>query len=215
LVLFDRSIVKSFRLRELPFLVRAFGKSGIIELLNSGLLKLSCEFTSLITDIHRNGIRSDPLGHFTFGIADAADRESDLRKEFAKLQSVSGLKNKERRAIEEAAWSALIRPPATFGTDLLQQLDTDRRTNSPSLRLAILQQLRQDLALQGVQVPDLQITVEEVKHRVFHLKTGLSTHFGLSPEKTHQLLQTSVTEVANLNHRLAEMTAYSALTGFL
>lgn len=35
LILFDKVIVRSYRLRELPLLVRTFGKTGIQELLNS------------------------------------------------------------------------------------------------------------------------------------------------------------------------------------
>ena len=57
--------------------------------------------------------------------------------------------------------------------------------------------------------------MDEPRERVFHIKTGIAKDFGLSPEQAHLLLQRSVTAVVNLNHRLAEMEAYSALTGFL
>jgi hypothetical protein len=61
----------------------------------------------------------------------------------------------------------------------------------------------------------LEIKVDEPRERVFHIETGIAKEFGLSPEETHLLLQRSVTAVVNLNQRLAEMQAYSALTGFL
>lgn len=215
LILFDRVVVKSFRLRELPLLVRAFGKAGIQELLASGVLRLNCEFTSIITDIHLNGVRSEPPAHFTFGIATAADRDGDLRKELLRLQSVTGLKNNERNAIEQAVWNSLVRPPETFGTDLLRQVDVDLRTNSPALRAGILDQLRAGPGQAGLTGSPLEIQVDEPRERVFHIKTGIAKDFGLSPEQAHLLLQRSVTAVVNLNHRLAEMEAYSALTGFL
>jgi hypothetical protein len=215
LILFDRVVVKSFRLRELPLLVRAFGKTGIRELLATGVLKLSCEFTSVITDIHRNGVRSEPPEHFSFGIVTAADRDRDLRKELLRLQSVTGLKNDERSAIEQAVWSSLVRPPETFGTDLLRQVDIDLRTNSPALRAGILDQLSAVSRQFGMASCPLEIQVDEPRERVFHIKTGITRDFGLPPEETHLLLQRSVTGVVNLNHRLAEMQAYSALRGFL
>ena len=215
LILFNTVIVRSFRLRELPLLVRTFGKTGIQELLQSGVLKFCCEFTSVITDIHRNGVRFAPAEHFTFGIAAAADRDGDLRKELRGLQGVAGLKNNERNAIEEAVWNSLVRPPDTFGADLLQQIDTDLRTNSPSLKAAILDQLRQEFIHLDLAHRILEISVEEPQQRMFHIKTTIPQDFGLSPEKTHLLLQRSITAVANLNHRLADMVAYSALTGFL
>jgi hypothetical protein len=214
LILFDRVVVKSFRLRELPMLVRTFGKTGIQELLGSGVLKLCCEFTTIITDIHRNGVRSEPLEHFTFGIATAADRDGDLRKELVRLQSVPGLKNNERSAIEHAVWNSLVRPPETFGADLLRQIDTDLRTNTPVLRAAILDQLGGKLNQADLASRQFEINVEEPRERVFHIKNGIAKEFGKSPEETHHLLQRSVTAVVNLEHRLSEMAAYSALTGF-
>jgi hypothetical protein len=214
LVLFDRVVVKSFRLRELPMLVRTFGKAGIQELLGSGILNLCCEFTGIITEIHRNGIRSEPLEHFTFGTVTAADRDGDLRKELVRLQSVPGLKNNERDAIEQAVWNSLIRPPKTFGADLLRQVDTDLRTNTPVLRAAILNQLGGMPDQADLENRQLEISVEEPRERVFHIKSTIGKEFGKSPEETHQLLQRSVTAVANLEQRLSEMAAYSALTGF-
>jgi len=214
LILFDSVVVKSFRLRELPLLVKTFGKTGIQDLLNSEALKLSCEFTSVITDVHRNGVRSVPPEHFTFGIVNAANREDTLRKELRGLQTIPGLKNRERRDIEEAAWNSLVRPPSSFGTDLLQQIDFDFRTNSPSLRAGILAQLEKKLGRPNPREMLLDINVEEVQDRVFHVKNSIAQSFGLSPDETHALLQLSVAAVANLNQRLAEMIAYSALAGF-
>ncbi|MGO8719556.1 MAG: hypothetical protein ACLQMO_10095 [Acidobacteriaceae bacterium] len=215
LVLFDRVIVKSFRLRELRLLVRTFGKKGIQELLSSGALKFCCEFTGLVADFKLNGVRTLPADHFTFGIADAAHRDDDLRKELRALQSVPDLKNNERDAIEEALWNSLIRPPNTFGTDILGQLDSDLRTNSPSLQAAILNQMHEQNIGSGDAGDHPLVSVEETQERVFHIKTNILQDFGLSPEETHLLLQRSVTAVANLNQRLAEMEAYASLTGFL
>lgn len=167
LILFDRVVVKSFWLRELPLLVRAFGKTGIQELLASGILRFNCEFTSIITDIHMNGVRSEPLEHFTFGITSVVDRDGILRKELRRLQSVTGLKNKERNAIEQAVSSSLIRPPETFGTDLLQQVDFDLRTNSPALRAGIQAQLSAKLGQVALGSGPLEIQVDEPRERVF------------------------------------------------
>lgn len=214
LVLFDRVVVKSFRLRELPMLARTFGKVGIQELLGSGILNLCCEFTGVVIEIHRNGIRSEPPDHFTFGIATAADRDGDLRKELVRLQSVPGLKNNERGAIEEAVWNSLIRPPEKFGADLLRQIDADLRTNTPVLKAAILNQLGGIVDQADLENRQLEINVEEPRERVFHIKSAIGKEFGKSPEETHHLLQRSVAAVANLEQRLSEMAAYSALTGF-
>jgi hypothetical protein len=212
LLLFDRVVVKSYRFREIPLLVRAFGARGFQTLLDSRTLNLSCEFTSLITDIHRNGQRFAPPQHFTFGIVSASDRESDLKKELFRLQRVPGLKNQKRAEIEEAVWRATVRPSPTFGAELLGQMDSDLRSTSPLLRAAINEQLRKQSPTIDLQKVD--ITVEEPNERIFHIKTNISEVGGLSVDATHQLLQRSITGVANLNQRIAEMATYSALTGF-
>jgi hypothetical protein len=48
-----------------------------------------------------------------------------------------------------------------------------------------------------------------------HVKTTIPQHIVLSADNKQRLLHRSVCAVANLNFRIAEMAAYSALTGFL
>src|SRR5580698_6587330 len=191
LLLFDRVVVKSVLLREVPILIRTFKKTGFTELVNSGLLSFSCEFTSLIVDVSRGGVRHVPLNHFSFGIVDAANRESDLRAQFVRLQSIPGLKGPDRAALEEVIWKSIVRPPTTYGNDLLGQFDNDIRTNTPALKCAILERLRAELATYGLPISDISVRVEEVKPRVFHIEVPLAS-FGFPAEKSHAMLQTAV-----------------------
>jgi hypothetical protein len=214
LILFDKVVIKSVLLREIPTLVRAFGKSGITRLFDCGLMKLSCEFTTVITDISRNGIRHVPLYHFSFGIADLADRERKLESELRRLQSVTGLKNLERALIEEAVWKSLVRPPPTYGQDLLDQIDSDLRANAPVFKTAVRHRLGLELGAFKLPAADIPIHVEEPSKRVFHIKNTLSESFGISPEKAQSVLHGAVSAMANLNQRLANMQAYSAIAGF-
>ncbi len=214
LILFDKVIVKSFRLREMPILVRAFGKDGFVELVKIGLLQFSCEFTALILDLSRNGIRHVPLEHFSFAKMESPNRDAYLRKELVALQSISGLKNAERAFLEETIWGSLVRPPTTFADDLLTQLDRDLRSNTPALRRAVSDRLKTKLGIPEVPT-DLSIEVEEVSQRVFRIKNTLAASYGFSAQEAHSLLHEAVAAVANLDHRLTEMQAYSAITGFL
>lgn len=101
LLFFDTVIVRSVRQREIPYLIRTFGKTGFLQLLSSGVLKISSEFTSIITDIARNGVRELPLSHFSFGVVDIPNREAILRSELRSLQGIPALKNAERATMEE------------------------------------------------------------------------------------------------------------------
>jgi hypothetical protein len=115
LILFDKVIVKSARLREVPALIRAFGRDGFAHLLDIGLIRFSCGFTSIITDISRNGVRHVPQYHFSFGLAQLADTDAVLEKNFLCLQTIAGLKNSERESIEQAIRRSLVQPGSTYG----------------------------------------------------------------------------------------------------
>ncbi len=77
----------------------------------------------------------------------------------------------------------MIRPPKTFGSDLLKQIDADLRANSPSLRAGILDQLRKEVRNPNVASADFQVSVEEPQERVFHINTTIPQVFGHFPEK--------------------------------
>jgi hypothetical protein len=215
LILFDKVILKSFRLREAPFLARTFGTAGFSTLLKSGLLQFSCNFNSIITDLSRDGVRHLPIQHFSFARAYAANPDVDLRAELRCLQGITSLKNLERYSLEEAIWDSLAREPVTYGDDLLKQIDSDFRSNTPALRAAVVGKLQAELDPNQLKAADIIMSVEETATRVFRIKNNLSDSFGFSPEKSHAILQGAVSAVANLDQRLADMQAHSAITGFL
>ena len=61
-----------------------------------------------IVDLARNGVRELPLGQFTFGMGELAEREKVLRRGLAGLQGVPGLKNADRVALEDSVLNNLI-----------------------------------------------------------------------------------------------------------
>jgi hypothetical protein len=167
LLLFDRVIVKSVGLYEISHLVRLFGKSGFLNLLQSDALKISSEFIFVLMPKENNGKRVHPYCHFSFGTGEIQNREKSLRRGLVSLQGVSGLKNVERESLEDAVLAGLVRPPASYAPELLTQFEQDLRKNSPALRAAIEQQLKNHATLceEG-----LEVEVAEVNTRLFHVK---------------------------------------------
>ena len=155
-----------------------------------------------------------PMDHFFFGIISVANPDASLRLELRAPQSIPGLKNAERASLEETVWSSLTQQPPTYGQDLLNQVESDLRKNTPALKAALVERLREEISSSSPLIGEVAIEVEESSNRVFHIKNRLSESFGISPQKTHLILQNSVSAVANLNQRLADMQACSAITGF-
>jgi hypothetical protein len=214
LILFDEVIIKSVGLRELSFLVRAFGKSGLITALQSGILHFSCEFTCLIEGIAINGVPNLPPDQYSFGIAEGQDREALLKPGFVSLQSVSGLKNAERGAIEEAVRGAIVRQTPSFGSDMQLQVEHDLRTNTPALQASILHILSEQGLVDQPTAPRIRLHVEEISPKTFRVEDNLTEICGIPREKASQLVRRAVSGVNGLNCRLAEMASYSAITGF-
>lgn len=214
LVLFEKVIVKSVRLEELPALIRAFGESGLRTLLDSGALQFLWGFTTIITDVSRGGVRQLPRFQFSFGIAALAKPEEELQKQFRVLQRVSGLKDNQRAEAEETVRRSLARYPNNFGQLLLNQLDRDLRNNSAALKAGITRLLPKVLPNVDLSSYKFDIKVDECQPRTFRVETPFAKDFQLAPDEIHQVLQDAVGTVANLNHRLAEMIEFSALAGF-
>ncbi len=209
LLLFDSVIIKSVRLGEIPFLVKAFGLAGLLRLLDSGVLRIACEFTTLITDVSKNGARELPNFEFAFGIGDLARREQVLRGELRSLQGVPCLSNSKRQEAEDRIIQCLVRPPADFGAQMLAQFESDLRNNTPTLKASIDAHLNDGFK----QVPTFSLRVEE-KGRLFTIISDLPAVLGVTADAAHIILQAGVGALANITHRLCEMNAYSAITGF-
>src|SRR5262249_50257880 len=135
--------------------------------------KFSCEFTGLILDLSRDGVPHVPPEHFSFATFNSPDRESALKSELVALQGIAGLNNRERGALEELIWHSLVRPSDTYIQELLKQLDSDIRSNTPALKFAVIERLQKESGASDVHLSDLKIQVEEVKERVFYIKSPL------------------------------------------
>jgi hypothetical protein len=214
LVLFEKVIVRSLRLEELPPLIKAFGESGLRTLLNSGSLRFLWDSPVVGTDVSHGGVRDLPQSHVSFFIVGLANPEEELQGQFSVLQRVSGLKNSQRAEVEETVRKSLAHYPNNFGQLLLNQIDTDLRHNSVALKAGISQQLPKVLPNVDLSSYSFEIEVDEYEPRVFRIETPFANDFQLAPGEIHRVLQDAVAAVSNLNHRLSEMIEFSALTGF-
>lgn len=216
LIMFDRVIVRHGSLGELPVLVETFGPKGFQELLDTGTLKFSdlttsvSAFPSIILD------SSAPLGQFTLTRVQPHARANARTRKLRFREGVPNLKSSERNSLEQAIHNSLLRPPKTFGINLEKHVHSELRIeDAPSLRSAVLESLKRGAGLSGLTAEQINLDVEEPEQGVFQVKTTIPQDFKISAERTRFIVMQAVQAVANLSHRLAEMEAYSAITGFL
>jgi hypothetical protein len=126
------------------------------------------------------------------------------------LQGIPGLKNAERAEMEETLIAGLVMPASDHGPQIQAQIELDLRNNTPALKAAILEQLKIEATESDRK---LEVQVEEIREGIFHVITNLTDNFGMSEQQAHNIVQPSIAAVANLNQRIADMAAYSAITG--
>jgi hypothetical protein len=211
LLLFDSVTVRSFRLKEIPHLVRLFGFAGLVDLLKSEILHLTCEMSGIVSPDKKDGARVHPYYHFEFGNYEIQDRDVVLKQELVGLQGVPGLKDVQRELVIDTVLAKLRRPPADHQSNLLNQLEHDLRANSPALRVAVNATVRNDF---GLQAPNIQVEVNETDTRIFRIDNNLEAALGISNEKAHKIIDSSVWAVATLNQRVGDMAAFRSITEF-
>ena len=211
LVLFDTVVLKSSRLKEIPFLVRALGYAGVMELLCSGALEIYCEVTSIIQNVKRNNQRVLPIGEYNFGFVDIADHKQYIHDSLQPISALEGITSKQAQGLKRKIALRLVRPPSEFGKKILDQFDRDLRSGSPVIQRAISLRFLQE---HGTPAPEFSIRLHEVEERRFRAETNLFERASLSSEAANDLIESGLGAIGNLNHRLAEMDAVSALSGF-
>jgi hypothetical protein len=210
LLLFEEVIISSIRARELPYLVRALGSNGLKEMLSSGLLKLSSDTVNIITDFEKNGKRGLPLLDFSQGVMDIADPEKLVQDGLKSLIQVAGLKNDERGMIGNLVQEKILTPRKSFGNDLLAQVNSDLSSNVKLVKSVLLKEYPE----KRLQLEGLEMRLEEPKPHVHRFRTNIQELLTVSAEEEHKMLAKTVGTVTRLNHQLALMQEYKALSTF-
>ena len=206
LLFFDEVIISSVRMGELPFLIKSFGVDGFAELIQNGIVKLSSDSVSVITNIQRNGKRELPLFEFEQGIVDIADREKLIVDGLRSLQQVSGLSNANRAELSELVTKRVLKPGSDYGPNLLAQIRIDLRSNS-KLISAIL--AKEHAELRG---KEITVNLEELKPGVQRITTNIQQLIGVNSDVEHAMLEKAIIGVSKLNQIIANMKEYNALT---
>jgi hypothetical protein len=210
LLFFDEVIVSSIRMRELPFLIKAFGVDGVDELLNLGVLKLSSDSVSIVTDIQQNRQRDLPLLQFSQGIVDIADRDKLITDGLHCLLQIPCLSNQRRSEMSDLVIAKVLKPSQDYGTELLAQVRTDLRGNVKLVKSILV---KENPKLAG-KVDGLEVHLEEVLPGIQRFRTNLKVLLHAEPEQEHAMLEKAVIAVSKLNQRIANMKEYNAISLF-
>lgn len=150
LVLFERVIIDSTKLKEIPQLVSLLGYNQTLELLASGALRIYCYALTIgqigQTDIgkrrQQHGIL--PLGSYSFAAVRPHDQREYVSRCMRAISAIPGLSVKQRIKLKHAVSGVLEEVPDSFGGESVSQLEHDLSENVAAAKSCIIRVLRDE-----------------------------------------------------------------------
>ena len=219
LILFDKIIIQSTRLLEIPELVKHFGYGQVMSLLESGIIEIHCDPIS-IGEIGqttgwfiKNRDKALPLNTFSFIPIKSGDYKKYIHNSLQKFHEIPSLHTKEIKKLKLATALKVKKHPDNDWIEIFEQFKTDLAFSNPVIRTAISINLKKyhDTFIP----PDkIKITLHQIGEKDFCAESNLKELLSVDEKKIHDILTGALLSVGNLNKRISEMKLHSALTGF-
>jgi hypothetical protein len=210
--------LESIRLKEFPFLVKAFGYDGVLELLSSGVMDVHCEAFSIAQIGHTNlsyrkSKGSLPLGEYSFAHVEIANYEKYIHEALQCIHTIPNVSFKKQIKLKKAISARLVRYPKAAKNEILIQTKSDLTENVPNVKTALTNKLQERLQRE-LRPSDFQFHIARINEEDFRTETNLSEIYGFEKAETHKIVESALLAIAGLNKRIEQMKVFSALSGF-
>jgi hypothetical protein len=221
LILFEQCLIETDMLKEVPALIDVFGARGLLELLNSGVVRVICDALTAGQVGQTIGLESTarrggtlPYGSYRFitigspglpnraGYVEAALREVDK----------AGVSNKQTKQIRAALANQMLSYPPETGSAGIEDTESELLDRHPAIieaiRRGVLAETGQDIGR------DFSYSAELTGHEHdVRIETDIEANLKMSPEQLHKVIEHAVLAVAGLNQRIHLMESFQAITG--
>lgn len=220
LILFDAYILQSTRLKEIPHMVETFRCEGVQALLSSGVLSIHCDATTPGQTGQTTTLKSRikkgvlPLGSFSFSIIKPHDRKKYISDCLQGVHKTKGISFKETKKLKQTVVSALENIPDNSGFGAINQLKKDIIDNSPMIKLITVKVLHKRFGI-NTKPEEFLLKLHPIDDDDFQSETNIGSLFKLEEPEVHKIIEKALLTLAGLNLRTEEMSAYSALSGFI
>ena len=205
LLLFDRVVLRSNRLREVTALCLALGGDGLTQLLNRGAVRFDC---------NAYGLGSSDRGPMSFelrvvrGQDNAARAAGFLR---AALKALPDLREMQKNALRNAVERQLAELPKDFGDATLRHARRDLEANIPSIQTGALL-AASELVGMKVRPGDLAFRVHG-EDGTFRVESNL-VRLGLDEAQAHSVARGALLAVAGTEYKLEQMKVHKSICIF-
>ena len=215
LLLFDTYILNSTRLLEMPELVKLFGLSGLMTLLDNGCLKIRCEAISFG---HMEEMVVDSKAcQAVFPMKDILLIKAANHKDYISncLQNVhkARINQKEAIKLKRQVVNSFQESPSDLGSASLISAREDLK-NKMLMSIVIGMSLRE---IAKVEVPPEAITTvtHQVSSEKFEIETNITSLVGIDNITAQKTLDNAFRALGVLNLRIEEMQAFNAISGVI
>lgn len=219
LILFERCTVESNRLTEIPALVAVFGVDGLLELLDSGTVRVICDAMTAGQIGQTAGLRATvlrggplPLGSYRLSTVGIGDRHAYLH---GVLQNVhrADISFKDAKRLKRALTNRLLEYPSGAGQAGIHDVQLELRRQHPVIWDAIRAAVGKETGLDPGPDPDFRVHPLE-EDGEFRIETTLGARLGLPPDAEHRVVGRGILAAAALDQRIRLMESLDATTGF-
>jgi len=222
LILFDTYILHSTRLKEIKYLIDAFGYDGIMELLKSGSLKIYCHAISMgqfrqESEINIRNLRDTKIfGPYSFRIIREfkAKRKNNISLHFQKeIDTIDSVSLKKRIKLKHAILDVLENVPENAGVETSNNFKQDLISNSPAIKKALMVRLKK-FCRTKIENDDFFVKIHQIKEDDFEAESNLGNILNLGDKIIFDVIQRSILAISSVSQRIEEMKTYNALSGF-
>ncbi len=217
LLLFDKVIIESIRLKDIRALVKFFGYDDIYALIDSGAVEIYCDAIAIGSIGQTNFLQQRshkevlPLGSYSFNVVRIAQKEY-LHNCFKEVFGIEGVSHKQSMKLQHAIAGRLRAEPDKGGQQTLEQLRADLRSNAPVLRTAVSLALNRIYGIH-VRPTEFSLNIIPLDEDDYHSESNIANLFGLNELQTHKAIESGLLAVGGLNLRIESMKNHNALTG--
>lgn len=213
LLLFETVVVRTQRLRELPFLIEVFGFGPVHDLIRSNAI----EFSMLNPQI---GVRNseDSTWKFEYGAFAFADLQKIIGESLDEIRESLPIEQSQYREIEQAVQEGFKVDPKENTGLLSQQFRNEITRGGHAVYNSLERQADSKFGV-DIDLNELDFNVEYVGESeasgfdVFEVDTNLPFLINTNARKAINLVGDALLGVGGLNSRLNEMRMHQSLSG--
>jgi hypothetical protein len=210
ILLFDRYILESWRLAEVPNLVREFGIDGTLDIFRSNAVNIHCDVMEVVESRPKG---NPPYRHHILAPIYVAPRTELFHQAMQRIHRIEGVSQKNAIKLKEAVARILVDPLSEkVANEVQSQTNDDLANSNEEVQISAALALRLQTGT-NVSPSDFSLTLHRTDVAKFESKSNISSLFGLDDEAAHGVIRTAMLAVARLNLRLGYMKNYESLSG--